>query len=79
MYVPVLAQACGPCQISAGGQCVTCPDGSDLPECVGCEGGELVDEGGWIERHDVVPSIIIGVATAAAISLFSYYVLKEKA
>lgn len=81
MYVPVaFAQACGPCQISAGGQCVTCPNDSDLPECEDCVDGKLVDEPqNWIQRYEVIPAVIVALATAGAVSLMNYYVLKEKA
>jgi len=80
MYVPAFAQACGPCQIAAGGQCVTCPDGSDLPECAGCQDGQRAEEPeGWVKRYEVVPAVIVALATAAAVSLMNYYVLKEKA
>lgn len=80
MYVAAFAQACGPCQISAGGQCISCPDGSDLAECEGCVDGRLEEQPeNWVRKYEVIPAVVVALATAAAVSLMNYYVLKEKA
>lgn len=57
-----------------------CPEDSDLPECDGCVGGRIEEEPqNWIQRYEVIPAVIVALATAAAVSLMNYYVLKEKA
>lgn len=61
-----LGQACPPCTIAYGSQCVPCPHGTDLPECVGCAGERRQ---GWMERHPLGSSVLIGVLTASAVAL----------
>lgn len=63
-----LGQACGPCQIQYGAQCVVCPDGSNMPECYGCVAGVKVkaDEP-WFDKKDITSAVVTGVITALVV------------
>lgn len=64
-----LGQSCPPCYIPAGGQCVACPEGSSLPECADCVGGQLMRGPiPWYERPLAGP-IVIGLVSAVALGI----------
>jgi hypothetical protein len=71
-----LGTGCGPCEITSGGQCLPCPNGSDLPECGGCVDGVQTAKAPWYE-HPLVGPIALGVATAVGISVATAFLKKR--
>ncbi len=59
--VGALGGGCPACQIESGGQCLPCPEGSDVDGCEGCVGGQR--KASWTESPLLAP-VVIGVLTA---------------
>jgi hypothetical protein len=72
-----LGQACAPCQIMAGSQCVPCPDGFDAPECVNCAGGLPVESSSWWDRSHVLAPVLVSAIAIAAGSLLAAALMKN--
>lgn len=72
-----LGQACPPCYIPAGGQCVSCPEGSDLPECLDCVGGQLrLGPMPWYERPLAGP-VVVGLVSAVALGIAVPFIRRQ--
>ena len=74
-----LGQAgCPPCTITAGAQCLPCPEGADLPECEGCVGGRLPEaEVAWADRSKWVYPVVMAVVSAIAVGLATAYATRK--
>jgi len=73
-----LGAGCGPCEISAGAGCQTCPTGSDLPECTGCVDGQLPAEKRSLLEHPLAGPVLIGTATVLVSSIALYFAKRAK-
>lgn len=73
-----LGQLCPKCSFYSGTACVPCPDGSDLPECEGCEGGYSTAKPGFFERSAFWGPVIVGTMTTIAGAFALAYVMRDK-
>lgn len=69
---------CGPCEVSSGAGCQTCPDGSDLPECAGCVDGQAPAAEKSLLDHPLAGPVAVAVASTLAIGLVTYFAKRAK-
>ena len=55
----MLGQLCGQCLVQVGTECLECPAGSQLPECIGCSANEP-----WFDKREIMTAVVTGVVTA---------------
>jgi hypothetical protein len=73
-----LGQACPECSFWNGSACAPCPDGSDLPECEGCEGGRSTAQSSFFERSTFWGPVIVGTVTTIAGAFALAYMMRSR-
>ncbi len=78
LVAPALGATCPDCQVAYGTQCVPCPDGSPLPECIGCKDGLRPKKQTFWESSPFLGPVLIQVIASVAVAVVVGAVLAEK-